>query len=1027
MSKDTVLRQAVRGALALGAAGSMAGAGVALAQTAAPPSGTANGTKLSKIIVTGSHIPQTAIASPQPVISINRQQIDQTGFTSVGELLTHLSQAAPSINLQTTNNVGASAGAVYLNLHNLGSARLLVLVNGQRVAPSINGSVDFSVFPLSVVDHIQILLDGASPVYGTGAIAGVVNIITTKNYSGAQASAYMGMYDAHGDGGGWDGKTQMYSFTMGTSDDRSAVLFSAGYRNSNPVLYSNRTDAKYPDPANFKGTLFGSSNIPQGKFTFMANPGDPNLPGYASSLCGTTAHSNGLTVCDIAGPIAPGAPGYNPHAFTNYDRYNYMPANYMQDGYERWHAYIQGHYDLTDNVTFSTNTLYTRRNTLLVGAAAPLGIGANGFLPNAGMPIGIAGNNPYNPFHVDLVPFTQASATTGNPKYVSWCRQYGSGANGGCTADHYYLTNATNRDIAGGQRLFNYSTSTFRFTGQFNGYFNLANNQWNWNVGYDYENQRTNRLAKNLYNDARLAQALGNVNNCPSASCVPYDFFGGSQNVTKAQRDYVHYTANTTRETQMRDYTANLAGNFWNSWYAGPWGLALGYEYNDTAGRFVPDPLVSQGISSTNGTLPSNGRLNDNAQYAELRIPFGANVPGLEKLDLDLATRWAQFKTHGSGAVSTGGPPVPTQGGNHYAVNVSHAGIKWQPVQSLLIRAAWTQGFRVPSVSELFSGGQQSYSPVVDPCATPSPAPGCPAGATQPNGQILTTFGGNANLKPENSISQSVGFVYSPTWAPGLNFSMDYYKVFLTNAIQQIGPGQILQDCYSNNPQYCNDITRVGGVITNINASTQNLGSLHTNGIDFGINYRFPATSIGQFSASLNGNFIKFFTSCSPSGNCSNSAGSGFNYSNQGLPKHKYQLQVNWDYGPWAATWRTKLIGPMYEQCMSYAIFGVAANSATANLFYKQLKNFGYAGNLPHCSNPNKGAYGQNHIGTVVYHDVQASYTVESWNTTFTLGVNNLFNKQPPLSQVQVGSPAYYTYNYRVPGRFFYGRISVKF
>ncbi|MGH8274624.1 MAG: TonB-dependent receptor domain-containing protein [Gammaproteobacteria bacterium] len=1049
MSKDTILRQAVRGALAVGAAGSLMGAGVALAQTAAPASGTAGATQLSNITVTGSHIPRTSIATAQPITTITRQQIDATGFTTLGELLTNLPQAGPSINLDTTNNVGRSAGAVYLNIHNLGSQRLLVLINGLRVPTGPTGAVDFNIIPLAAVDRIQVLLDGASPVYGTGAIAGVVNVITTKNFNGASASAYLGEYDARSDGGGWDGKTQKYSFSIGTAGDRSAVLLNMGYQNFDPILMSNRTLSKYPDYPGFNGTLFGSSNVPQGRFSFLAPAGDPHLPGYAASQCSTTTT---FTSCSLSGPLT--GPNYNPHAYSGpNDSYNFSPVNYLRDGQEKYHVYTQGHYDLTDNVSFHSNLLYERTNTLLVGAAAPLGIGATGPLPSRdNLGIGIAGNNPYNPFGVDLVPFTPSQATAGNPKYVEWCRLYGSGANGGCTADHYYLYAATNRDISYGQRLFQYQISTFRYSGGFTGYFMVGGNQWTWNADYVYGNVQTVRNAKNLYNDARLAQALGNVGNCPAATCVPYDFFGGAYHspAKRAMANYVQYTAVSSVDTELRQYVVSLAGNFFNSWYAGPWGFAVGYDYHVNDSQFTPDSLIQEGISSTNGTLPSNGRVGDNAQYAELNIPFGAGVPGFEKFDVDLATRWAQFKTQGSGAVGGGGGPAqPATGRNHYTVNVSHVGIKWYPVNSLLIRASWTQGFRVPSVSEFFAGGQQSYSGVIDPCvsgkAQASGATNCPANPTQPNKQILTTFGGNAALNPERSISRSIGFVYSPTWAPGLDFSVDYYKVDITQAIGSIGPGTIVNDCYSPAEVYCNQITRVGGIITGINAITENLGSFDTNGWDVNLGYKFPTTPIGQFDASINANFVKFLTTCNPAsvappdGACYNSAGDGSGAS--GIPKHKFQFELDWSYGPWSATYLANLIGPMYQECMINGIFGVPDASAPSVQYLYTTPINGYARALPRCTKPNASvgqhkdpngnivpnSVGQVELGTTIYQDIQASYTLAAWNTTFTLGVNNIFDRSPPIQQVFVQAPSYLTNTYRVPGRFIYGRISVNF
>ncbi|MGH8127653.1 MAG: TonB-dependent receptor plug domain-containing protein, partial [Gammaproteobacteria bacterium] len=362
MSTEALLRQAVRGALAVGAAGSMVGAGVALAQTA-PPAGTSSGTtKLSNIVVTGSHIPQTAIANAQPVINISRQQIETSGYTTVGNLLQGLSAAGPALN-QTYNNGGS--GQTFFDLHNLGSSRVLILVNGQRWLPTLGGSVDISTIPTAIVDHIEVLMDGASAIYGSEAMAGVINIVTVKNFNGAEADAYLGMYDGSSDGGGWDGKTQNYSFTVGTSGDRSAVLLSAGYRNNNQVWAGQRTISKEPYVGT--GNAFGSSGTPNGRFVFYDTTNHNSNP-----ACNNAPYPNGAAFgypgCDFTGPINSTNP-FQSAPFTH--GFNYAPQNYLYTPQESWYTYTQGHYDLTDNITFNFTADYDRRNSSQLLAPNP--------------------------------------------------------------------------------------------------------------------------------------------------------------------------------------------------------------------------------------------------------------------------------------------------------------------------------------------------------------------------------------------------------------------------------------------------------------------------------------------------------------------------------------------------------------------------------------------------------------------------------------------------------------------------------
>lgn len=1053
MSTEALLRQAVRGALAVGAAGSMIGAGVALAQTA-PAAGTAGGTtKLSNIVVTGSHIPQTAIATAQPIITINRSQIEATGFTTVGQLLQNMTQSGQALNEQFNNG---GNGSEEINLHQLGSQRVLVLVNGQRWLPTLGNTVDLTTIPTAVVQRVEILLDGASAIYGSEAMAGVINVITTKNFNGARADAYVGAYDGHGDGGGWDGKTQQYSFTVGTSSDRSSVLLSAGYYQQQPVWAGQRNISRYPIVG--FGAITGSSGTPGGRFlTLGSGPlGMPTFPG-ASSACVSFSSPTYDSFCDIAGPI--NGSNANAHAWSDADRFNYAPANYLRTPEQQWYTYAQGHYDLTDNVSFHFTTQYLRRNSDQVLAPNPWFFGLFGGLYANGLPVGISATNPYNPFNVDMVPAYLSSTSLVN----SWCSLYGTGGGGTCTSSTQSLLLLGRRPLEAGNRIFNQNKSTFYFNGGFNGYFTLADNQWQWNVDYVYGDTLQTTITTGLANTLRIQEALGPIADCPlaganpsTAACVPLNLFGGDINgqgtISKGMLDWVMFTAHDVTENIMRDYNANLSGNFWNSWYAGPWGAAVGYEYLEHDGFFSPDPTIASGNTVGNVGTKTGGRENTNAEYFEINIPLASGLPFAKMINLDLANRWSQFRWSGiSNFIDNSTVPPSISTGP--AVGMSHAStaratLTWRPIDQLLLRGTWSAGFRIPSISELFSGAGTNYPSLNDPCANPiaplAPAAlGC-AGAAQPNTQILATAGGFANLQPEKSISRSVGFVYSPEWVPGLDINADYFKVEVDHIIGTLGGQFYLNACYYGGiTQYCNNIVRSGGLyshgaVTNIYNLVTNSGSFKVNGWDFGVKYRFPTTAIGDFTVALNGTFYKSAVGCSiptrlnpvtflPQSNCADGAGS------LGTPKHLYNASLDWNYGPWAATWRMQIIGPMYEYCSDSSLYALMQRhfgthyppSGTTFWNGKKVPSWcqNQSASSPAYFGVNKGL---NRLGTTVYNDVQASYTLSSWNTTFSLGANNLLNKQPPVSYTTFAN-SYLPNYYRTPGRFFYGRVSVSF
>ncbi len=1009
MSEQKLLRSAVRSALAIGATGSLVGAGVAFAQTAAPASSTsAKATRLSNIVVTGSHIPRTSIATAQPVITIDRQEINNTGFTTIGGLLQNLSSAGSALNVQFNNG---GNGMQLINLHDLGANRVLVLVNGQRWIPTLSGAVDLTTIPLSVVDRVEVLLDGASSVYGSDAIAGVINIITKKNYNGAEAHAYYGMYDGHGDGGGWDGKTQQYSFTVGTSGDRSGVLLSAGYYQQKPIWAGQRTLSK--EPYIDFGIQNGSPFTPQGNFWYFG-PSGTTGPGCSGNTC--------YTVGPFTGPNA------NPQPYNGFvNNYNYAPANYLRTPQERWYLFSQGHYDLTNNVSFTFTTTYQRRNS--VQALAPevwfFGAYANGVQGANGLPIGISGNNMYNPFGVDLVP-----AFTSTSNFNAWCARYGSGPNGTCNSNADVLLLAGFQPTKAGNRIFSQNNQTFYFNAGLNGYFDVGGNEWNWSTNYIYGQTLRTDITQGLANTARLQLALGPSNVCDATpGCVPLNLFGGEAGFTPAMLNYVQLTTHSVTKNIFRDYNANIAGSFFNSWYAGSWSAAIGYEYDQFQGAYSPDALVAEGNTVTNVSKPTRGSVNTNAEYAELNVPLAHDAFLAKDINIDIAQRYSQFHWVGIGNIISAGQ-IQTGAAEEYAhAATPRVTFKWQPIASLLIRGTWAQGFRTPSISELFSGAGDNFPTIQDPCATSGTLPaGCNGiHHVQPASQIHTTVGGSANLEPEKSTTHTVGFVYSPAYVPGFDFSADYFKTEVTNIIARQGGQFYLNQCYiDQNSAACGHIvsTPNGQVVTNIFDLNGNGGLQKVEGWDINTRYVFPTTPIGDFTAQLTMNFMQKDIACNALGQCTDYAGTASGGNFFGQPLHRYDLTVDWDYGPWAATYRMRVIGSMWENCTQSPVNGESTTAGGSPNFGWCSKIFSY--NRDASGNPVSVASGQNHIGTTVYSDIQASYTVASWNTTFTLGVNNLFDKEPPISRTAFAN-SYLPVYYDTPGRFIYGRISVRF
>ncbi len=296
---SNLISKAVRYALMAGAASAVAAPSVfaadATTTTAATDTSTA---QLGKIEVTGTRIKRTDVETAQPVSIITQSQIKASGLTSIGDVLQQVSSFGAALNTQFNNG---GDGETRLDLRNLSPVRLLVLLNGQRVDSGVSGAVDLNNIPSAIIDHVEVLQDGASAIYGSDAISGVVNIITVKNYNGAEANAFLGEFDGKNDGGGWDGKTQSYDFTIGTSGDKSGVVMNIAYVNQSPMFAGNRSISK--EPLIGGGNASGSSGAAGGRFIVY---GRGNQTGTVLNNPGCTFYGSvSATVCDLT-PKVPG-------------------------------------------------------------------------------------------------------------------------------------------------------------------------------------------------------------------------------------------------------------------------------------------------------------------------------------------------------------------------------------------------------------------------------------------------------------------------------------------------------------------------------------------------------------------------------------------------------------------------------------------------------------------------------------------------------------------------------------------------
>jgi iron complex outermembrane receptor protein len=990
------LSRIIRGLLIAGAAGALPLSAALADDTTGqtpPPDKDTGSAQLGKIEVTGTRIKRSSVEAARPINVITQQQIKATGLNSIGDILQQLPSSGAAENSRFNNG---GSGRSNVDLRNLGADRLLVLLDGKRVISGLAGDVDLNTIPLSIIDHIEVLQDGASAVYGSDAITGVVNLITVKGYDGAEASAYLGKFDAHADGGGWDGQEERYDLTLGSQGDRGSVVMNVSYVNEEAIGAGHRTISK--EPVVGAGGVAGSVITPSGFFetsnVFGTCPAGvtPN-PTYGS--CDMTLR-NTPKPGRAGRPNGPSLGNFRNFDFSS-DRFNYAPDNFLQTPSERAGLYVQARYDLWDNLSFKAQLIYSNRRSSEQLAPSTLALGAFGSAFADGQPVGISGQNPYNPFGEDLVPSFSASCVVA----------------GTCES----LLFLGRRFSEAGDRVFTQTVDNFQFNGSFTGYFNMLGNEWDWSAGYAYANNYESDRAGGVVNTFRLQQELGLPGAAPCAGagsgCTPFNIFGGEGTITPAMLSYILFEQHDVVGQTMRNYTADATGQIADL-PAGPLSLAVGTEYQETDGFSHPDALVTQGNTANSLIPPTEGRERTLAEYVEFDIPLAADAPFMKSVDLDIAERWSQFKW-GGGALDTGNLASHTDN-----ATTGTAALRWQTTDTLLLRATWSQGFRIPSIEDLFLADSDSAQFLTDPL-----------GHSNPNQPINVTTGGNTGLTPEKAITQSVGFVYDPDWVPGFDVSADYYKINLNNAISQIETQLILNGCYQAHPIQadCDLIRRAGGdhsanapgPIVHVRNLNTNVGGIKVEGVDLSAHYAFPATSVGNFKAGLDWTFTKQYVATlafGPTGNSSqelsgtttNGAGtSGVGSVTGGIPKQRATLNLNWTYGDWSANWTTQYVSAMLEDCTD-GPFTINPPSRCPLTI-----NFPFA----------NGAVQGNHIGATTYHDVSATYHLDGWNTDFTLGIRNLFDKQPPVAMSAFANSFLPTY-YRTPGRFFYASVGVK-
>lgn len=983
----------------------------------APGSGAA--TTLEEVIVTGTRLALPALSSVSPVSIVSADTIQAHGSTNIEDLLNQLPQFTAD---QSSSLSQGGTGVANLNLRDLGSQRTLVLINGRRLMPGDptlngNGAADVNNIPVELIDRVEVLTGSASATYGADAVAGVVNFIMNDHFQGvkidldygfnyhdnSQTNYFNGLLAAQGfaptaaSGARPDGDRKGFTITLGSdfADNKGNFTAFFSYHTQNAVQGNAR---------DFNACTVG------------AVPGGFQCYGSPTTFPMAIAGNDGNTY-----QLAPDGSGFGPL----YQLYNYGPDHYFQRPDTRYNGGYFAHYEVNDRVEayseFSfmhdeTHAQYAPAAIYFGTGQAPdpvLGVPDGNYYVNCGTGFGTPGANPFlsanlypqvcNPASA-LGQLLISSQQTINGNTLSQVTLSLRNAGGGARADDYEhtsyrvvlgargdITDAIKFDVYGMQGISDYSTA-------------------------HYNDFSISRISNSLLavTDPATGQAicLANLGQIGAPGCVPYNVWSPTAN-SAAALSYIATTAYQSGETRERVFSGNITvdfSKFGAKLPAAKDGLVMNFGAESRHEQLVlnVDQAYIDGDIAGDGIVePVNGGYGVWEVFTEGRLPLMQDAPFAKELSADFGYRYSNY----------------TEG---FDTSTYKFGLQWAPVDDLRVRGSLQRAVRAPNVQELYQPPHVQLDGSNDYCAngnvpffTPAQCLNTNVSGTQygtivgnPSAQYNGLDGGNTKLQPETAVTTTLGLVITPTALPGFAATVDYYRIKIDNLIGPYGADFILSQCgLTGSPQFCSLVHRAsngtlwlspaGYVIdTNVNS-----GSEKTSGVDLILRYTLHMGRYGDLRTDLTGTYVSSFE-ISPFGAGSyDCAGLYGPICGVPLPKWRHNLMLDW---------QTPVQG------LDVSLTWRFLDSVKVEYTSAQLSDTGV-----------DPTYGDIRLPSMSYFDLSGAYTWQ--NVTVRLGVNNLFDKDPPLvGSDEIGNGVFgenntYPQLYDTLGRYVHLSISAKF
>ncbi|MBS3797894.1 TonB-dependent receptor [Pseudoalteromonas sp. BDTF-M6] len=937
--------------------------------------------EVEKIQVTGSRIVKPKLSQPAPIVTIGAKEIAQAGVPDLGSVLAELPAIGSTDTLIGNNNSNSLAGVTSADLRRLGAARTLTLVNGKRHVAGAPGSaqVDLNTIPAALIERVEIITGGASAIYGSDAVSGVVNVILKDDFEGFQFNGSVGNSTE-----GVGTKNHSYSIVGGAEvfDGRGNVTFFAGKDRIREVMANDiRQVENYGSVVNPLDTgeedgIADRLTVPNVMSERISENGVINPFGAAGSIW--TFDNNGTPT------LMPERTYTNSFAFGSFAdgcEFCFKTQDYenVYPDLDKTTVGSTFNFDFNDNHSFYSDFKFVRSDI------------KQQFQPSfrfGNVAINVE-DNPYldETLRQDLL--SQGATSVAFSKFF--------GELGNRSADN-------KREL-------------FRFVGGFEGLFTLSETDFSYDLYYVHG--RTDNTRNTLNDlipanfvaalDAVIDPATGEVacrSQVPSAQgegyqdpasvngsdCSPYNPFGYNQ-ASQEAKDWV--SADVTRVDKI---TQEVIGGYVSfdtaelfELQGGPIAIATGFEYREETSETTTDEFSKAGFLTTAATPDSYGEYDVTEGFIEVNLPLLADLSFAKELSLDAAYRHADYSHTGSSSSWK-------------------VGLMYQPFDDIRVRGTVGEAERAPNIAEAFSPVSPGFGRVSDPCDAdnigdnPNRAANCAALGipadfqANDNVSVDTLSGGNPDLKPEKSTSYTAGIVWTPSFAENFSMTVDYYDIEIEDAISFISTQSIADNCVDApggiDQSFCSQIDRNPTTkdIELVRSGYLNAAALTTRGIDADFDYRTDLSSF-DLEGELNFNlFVNHLLELED-----------FEFQNRpdkvnvedgeiGDPSWQGRFSVQYSWEDLNLTWTTRYTD----------------RSARIDLSPD--------GDIPEDLSP---AY----VGSIVTHDLAARYQLTD-NMQVDLGLRNLTDKLPPAYiQASGGNEAIYD----VVGRRFYANVNVTF